>query len=65
MLWYTYTIIIYEVSKLTHSSILLAKRGLRQSHEIQLLTRSARAQLRLGKHHRSRDDKIYCFPRVQ
>ena len=32
------TIIIYQVSKFIHSSILLVKRGSRDSHEIQLLT---------------------------
>ena len=31
-------IIIYQVSKFIHSSILLVKRGSRESHEIQLLT---------------------------
>ena len=31
-------IIIYQVSKFIHSSILLVKRGSRDSHEIQLLT---------------------------
>ena len=30
--------IIYQVSKFIHSSILLVKRGSRDSHEIQLLT---------------------------
>ena len=31
-------IITYQVSKSIHSSILLVKRGSRESHEIQLLT---------------------------
>ena len=34
----TTNIIIYQVSKFIHSSILLVKRGSRDSHEIQLLT---------------------------
>ena len=34
----TSNIIIYQVSKFIHSSILLVKRGSRESHEIQLLT---------------------------
>ena len=33
-----YIFIIYQVSKLIHSRILLVKRGSRESHEIQLLT---------------------------
>ena len=33
-----YCIIMYQVSKFIHSSILLVKRGSRESHEIQLLT---------------------------
>ena len=32
--------IIYQVSKFIHSSILLVKRGSRDSHEIQVLTES-------------------------
>ena len=37
-LYILYYIIIYQVSKFIHSSILLVKRGSRDSHEIQLLT---------------------------
>ena len=35
---YLNNVIIYQVSKFIHSSILLVKRGSRESHEIQLLT---------------------------